>query len=42
MDIQGAYRTIDAMGCQKAIAKRIVEGGADYVLALKDNHPSLR
>ncbi|MGZ8907861.1 MAG: ISAs1 family transposase [Methylobacter sp.] len=41
LDIQGAAVTIDAMGCQKTIAKRIVEGGADYVLALKDNHPTL-
>jgi len=41
LDIHGAIVTIDAMGCQKAIAKRIVEEGADYVLALKDNHPTL-
>ena len=41
MDIQGVTVTIDAMGCQKAIAKRIVDGGADYALALKDNHPTL-
>jgi predicted transposase YbfD/YdcC len=33
--------TIDAMGCQKEIAKTITEQGADYVLALKDNHPTL-
>jgi predicted transposase YbfD/YdcC len=33
--------SIDAMGCQKTIAHQIVEAGADYVLALKDNHPSL-
>ena len=33
--------SIDAMGCQKAIAQTIVDGGADYVLALKDNHPTL-
>ena len=30
--------TLDAMGCQKAIAGQIVARGADYVLALKDNH----
>src|SRR5512144_2918586 len=30
------------MGCQKMIARDIVEAGADYVLALKDNHPQLR
>ena len=33
--------TIDAMGCQKAIAQTITERGADSVLALKDNHPTL-
>jgi len=40
-DLQGAVVSIDAMGCQKAIAQTIVEAGADYVLALKDNHPIL-
>jgi predicted transposase YbfD/YdcC len=34
--------TIDAMGCQKEIAATIVEGGGDFVIALKDNQPSLR
>ena len=33
--------TIDAMGCQKEMAKTMTEQGADYVLALKDNHPTL-
>jgi predicted transposase YbfD/YdcC len=41
LDLKGAVVTIDAMGCQKAIAKTITEQGADYVLALKDNHPTL-
>ncbi len=41
LDLHGAVVSIDAMGCQKTIARRIVEGGADYVLALKDNHPIL-
>lgn len=41
LDLQGAVVTMDAMGCQKAIARQIVEAGADYVLALKDNHPTL-
>ena len=41
LDLQGAVVSIDAMGCQKAIAQTIVEAGADYVLALKDNHPIL-
>ncbi len=40
-DIRGATVTIDAMGTQKAIAAQIIEGGADYVLALKENHPTL-
>lgn len=40
--IRGAVVTIDAMGCQKDIAERIVAGGGHYVLAVKDNHPSLR
>ncbi len=41
LDLQEAVVSIDAMGCQKAIAQTIVEAGADYVLALKDNHPTL-
>jgi predicted transposase YbfD/YdcC len=39
--LEGATVTIDAMGCQTAIASQIVTQGADYVLALKDNHPTL-
>jgi predicted transposase YbfD/YdcC len=39
--LQGAVVTIDAMGCQKEIARTITEQGADYVLALKTNHPQL-
>jgi predicted transposase YbfD/YdcC len=38
---EGAVVTIDAMGTQKAIAARIVEKGADYVLALKENQGAL-
>jgi len=41
LDLKGAVVTIDAMGCQKEIARTITEQGADYVLALKDNHPTL-
>ena len=41
VDIKGAIITIDAMGTQKAIAEQIVEGGADYVLALKGNQGTL-
>jgi predicted transposase YbfD/YdcC len=33
--------TIDAMGCQKEIARTIVDGGGDFVLAVKDNQPKL-
>ena len=35
IDVKGAVVTIDAMGCQKAIAKNITAGGGDYVLAVK-------
>ena len=41
LDLHGCIVTIDAMGCQKAIAADIVERGADYVLALKGNHDHL-
>jgi predicted transposase YbfD/YdcC len=41
LDIAGATVTIDAMGCQKEIAKVITDRKADYVLALKENHPTL-
>jgi predicted transposase YbfD/YdcC len=41
LDLNGALVTIDAMGCQSAIADKIVEVGADYVLAVKDNQPTL-
>lgn len=39
--IKGATVTIDAMGCQKAIAQQIVAGEADYMLAVKENQPTL-
>ena len=41
LDLKGKTVTIDAMGCQKEIAAKIVEGGGDYVLALKGNHVHL-
>jgi predicted transposase YbfD/YdcC len=41
LDLRGALVTIDAMGCQKEIAKKVVDGGGDYVLAVKDNQPHL-
>lgn len=41
LDVRGATVTIDAMGCQKAIAEAIVDADADYILAVKENHPKL-
>ncbi len=41
LDLTGAIITIDAMGTQTAIAKQIQGAGADYMLTLKSNHPSL-
>jgi predicted transposase YbfD/YdcC len=41
LDLHGALVTIDAIGCQKKIAAQIVEGGGDYVLAVKDNQGHL-
>lgn len=41
LDVQGCIVTIDAMGCQREIARRIIDQGGDYVLALKGNQPSL-
>lgn len=41
LDLREQVVTIDAMGCQTAIATQIVEHGGDYVLALKENHPDL-
>src|SRR3954453_7074710 len=40
--IEGAIVTIDAMGCQRDIAQKVVSKKADYVLALKGNQGSLR
>jgi predicted transposase YbfD/YdcC len=41
LDLQGALVTIDAMGCQKAIAAKIVARGGDYLLAVKGNQDHL-
>jgi predicted transposase YbfD/YdcC len=41
IEVSGSTVTIDAMGCQQDIAKKIVEKGADYVLSLKENQPTL-
>jgi len=42
LTIEGAIVTIDAMGCQRDIAQKIIDKKADYVLALKGNQGSLR
>ena len=41
IDITESIVTIDAMGCQQKIARQIKRQGADYILALKENQPSL-
>lgn len=41
LDVKGCIITIDAMGCQTAIAKQIIDQRGDYVLGLKDNQPLL-
>jgi predicted transposase YbfD/YdcC len=41
LDVRGATVTIDAMGCQKEIARQVREQGADYVLAVKGNQENL-
>ena len=41
LDIKGGVVTIDAMGCQKTIAKEIVAREASYILAVKMNQPTL-
>lgn len=41
LDLHGALITIDAMGCQKTIARKIVDGGGDYLLTVKDNQEHL-
>jgi predicted transposase YbfD/YdcC len=41
LDLKGALVTIDAIGCQKAIAKQIVDRGGDYVLVAKGNQERL-
>ena len=41
LELNGAIVTIDAMGCQKAIASKIVERGGNYALTVKDNQPNL-
>ena len=41
LDVEDAVVTADAMHCQKDTARRIVDGGGDYLLQVKDNQPSL-
>lgn len=41
LDVRGAIVTVDAMGCQKTIAEKIICPGGDYLLALKGNQSSL-
>ncbi len=41
LDLAGCIVTLDAMGCQKNIAREIIEADAEYVLALKGNHATV-
>jgi predicted transposase YbfD/YdcC len=41
LDLEGALVSIDAIGCQKAIASEVLDAGGDYLLAVKDNQPTL-
>lgn len=41
LELEGAVVSVDAMGCQKDIAACLIKEKADYVFALKDNHPTL-
>ena len=41
MEIEGAVITIDAIGCQTKITKKIIDNGADYIIGLKENQKKL-
>lgn len=41
LELSGTIISIDAMGCQRAIASKIISGGGDYVLMVKKNQPKL-
>ena len=41
LELRHCVVTIDAMGCQLAVAQALVDGGADYILRVKANHPTL-
>ena len=42
LDIENSIITLDAMGCQQAIAEQIIKQNADYILALKGNHSGMQ
>jgi predicted transposase YbfD/YdcC len=41
LDLEGALVSIDALGCQKEIASQVLAAGGDYLLAVKENQPTL-
>ena len=41
LELKGTLVTIDAMGCQKKIVNKIIDKGANYLIAVKDNQPKL-
>jgi predicted transposase YbfD/YdcC len=41
LDLRGTVVSVDALNTQKSIADQIVKGGGDYLMAVKDNHPTL-
>jgi predicted transposase YbfD/YdcC len=41
LDVEGATVTLDAIGCQREVAREVTERGGDYVLAVKQNQPTL-
>src|SRR5207248_11803432 len=42
LDVEGCIVTIDAIGCQRELARQIIAKGGDYVLPVKENQPALR
>jgi predicted transposase YbfD/YdcC len=41
LDVSGCIVTVDALGCQTEVAQSVLDGGGDYLFALKGNHPLL-
>jgi predicted transposase YbfD/YdcC len=41
LDIRGAVVTVDALNTQTQTAEQVIKGGGDYVMAVKENHPTL-